>query len=198
MRLTEKEDAIIVGSILGDGCLEHNGSHVRIRFEHGISQKEYLLWKYEQLKNIVAGPPMKVHAFHRKNQKFYDSLRFYTRSNEAFEKYSETFYKDKRKIIPKNISELLTHPLSLAVWFMDDGYKRNDCNALRLSTDSFNKNEQEILSDILNRNFNISNKLHKKGKTWNIYIPQSSARRFVDIGKPYIIPELKYKIALAP
>lgn len=55
------------------------------------------------------------------------------------------FYPERKKIIPHNIQSFLHDPLSLAVWFMDDGYKRSDCNALRLGTDSFTKDEQYLL-----------------------------------------------------
>ena len=81
---------------------------------------------------------------------------------------------------------------------MDDGYKRNDCNALRLGTDSFTKNEQVLLQSVLRNNFGIETSLHKKGKYWNIYIPQKESKKFIDVVKPYIIPEFTYKIALTP
>jgi hypothetical protein len=198
MRLSKTQKAIILGTLLGDGCLERNGTYVRLRLEHSIVQKPYLLWKYEKLKNVITGSLMEIHAFHKKNKCFYDSLRIYTFSNQEFEIYWNSFYSNNKKVIPSNISELLTDPLSLAVWFMDDGYKRNDCNAFRLNTDSFDRAEQLILSNILRDNFGIENKLHKKGKYWNIYIPQRFSQKFVDIVKPYIIPHFHYKIALAP
>ena len=81
---------------------------------------------------------------------------------------------------------------------MDDGYKRNDCNALRLNTDSFSLPEQRLLQSALEKNFEIKSTLHRKGEYWNIYIPESSVRRFVQIIKPYILPSIAYKISLAP
>ena len=140
LHLTKKQQSIILGTILGDGCLERNGKFVRLRLEHGINQEAYLFWKHRALKSIV-GPVMKVHSYHKVNERFYDSYRTYTFSNQAFEKYANMFYHNKKKIIPQNIIDLFKDPLSLAVWFMDDGYKRNDCNALRLNTDSFTKDE---------------------------------------------------------
>jgi hypothetical protein len=200
MKLPDKQKAIIIiGTLLGDGCLECNGKSVRLRLEHGVSQEQYLLWKYNEFKKVATpSSPMKVHAYHKVHQKFYDSLRMYTFSNESFKLYWDVFYQNGRKIVPKNILKLLTEPISLAVWFMDDGYKRNDCNAFRLNTDSFLKQEQLQLIEVLKKNFNIESTLHKKGKHWNIYIPQRSSKRFVEIVKPYIIPSLEYKIAIAP
>jgi len=198
MQLTQRQDAIIIGTILGDGCLERNGQHVRLRLEHGISQKSYLLWKYNELKAVITGTVMSLHSYHKINKCFYDSFRTYTFSNQIFDTYWNTFYLSKKKIIPLHIQSILKNPLSLAVWFMDDGYKRNDCNALRLGTDSFTKNEQVLLQSVLRNNFGIETSLHKKGKYWNIYIPQKESKKFIDVVKPYIIPEFTYKIALTP
>jgi len=198
MQLSNRQRAIIVGTLLGDGCLERNGTNVRLRLEHSIKQKQYLLWKYKELQELITGQPMKIHAFHKKQQCFYDSLRTCTFSNDTFESYWNVFYPNAKKVLPSNISELLTDPLSVAVWFMDDGYKRNDCNAFRLSTESFQKSEQQKLCEVLKQNFDIESTLHKKGRWWNIYIPCKSSKRFVEIVRPYIIPSLMYKIALAP
>lgn len=198
MQLSKRQDAIIIGTLLGDGCLEKHGKHTRLRLEHGIKQKSYLSWKYLELKSIITGSIMNVHAYHKVSKKFYDSFRIYSFSDQVFDKYWNSFYLEKKKIIPSNIASLLKDPLSLATWFMDDGYKRNDCNALRLNTDSFSKDEQQILQSVLKDNFGIETKLHKKGKYWNIYVPQRESKKFIEIVKPYIIPTLNYKIALTP
>ena len=156
------------------------------------------MWKFKELKSVITGKLMQVHAFHLKSKNHYDSLRIYTFSDHSLNDFWELFYRDNKKIVPQSISKLLTDPLSLAVWFMDDGYKRNDCNAFRINTDSFKKSEQNVLCQVLKDNFGIGSSVHKKGKYWNIYIPQSSSKKFVEIVKPDIIPSMKYKIALAP
>ena len=198
MQLNKRQDAIIIGTMLGDGCLEHNGHFVRLRLEHGKNQKSYLLWKYEELKNLITGSVMKIHAYHKVNECFYDSYRVYTFSDEVFSDYWNTFYVNNKKIIPHNIEHILKSPLSLAIWFMDDGYKRNDCNAFRLNTDSFLLEEQKLLQKVLLKNFGLKTKVHKKGKYWNVYIPARESNKFVNLVEPYIIPNLAYKIALTP
>lgn len=199
MKLTKKEEAIILGSLLGDGCMEMNGNHVRLRIEHGLKQEEYLLWKYDALKRwMTKTSPMKVCAYHKKHKRSYESFRIYTCSNEVFDGYFQTFYSFGRKIVPLNISDILKHPLSLAVWFMDDGYKRNDCNAFRFNTDMFSISDQKKLQKMLKQNFGVESKLHKKGRYRNLYIPRSSSVYFCDVVKRYIIPDLRYKITLTP
>lgn len=141
---------------------------------------------------------MKVRAYHKINKCFYDSYRAYSFSHEAMQYYRDIFYLDNKKIIFRNIDELLKSPLSLAVWLMDDGYKRNNCNAFRLGTDSFSLEEQKLLQKVLLKNFSIETKIHKKGNYWNIYIPERESKKFVAMVKRYIIPEFTYKITLTP
>ena len=198
MELSSRQHAIIVGSILGDGMLEKRWRYPRLRFGLGLSQKEYLFWKYKEFQNLTSSPPIIVSAWHKKMAKRYQSWHFGTRAMLELMDYWDTFYSNGHKIIPKNIGQLLIDPLSLAVWFMDDGYKRNDCNALRLNTDSFSDEEQKQLQAVLEKNFGIITTIHKKGKYWNLYIPQTSAYKFAQIVRPYIIPSISYKIALAP
>jgi hypothetical protein len=198
MRITSRQDAIIIGSLLGDGCLEKNGRFTRLRLEHGHVQKSYLEWKYKELKGLMTGSVMKVHYYNKTRKLPYDSYRAYTFSDKAFDIYRNNFYVNNKKIIPANLALFLKHPLSLAIWFMDDGYKRNDCNALRLSTDSFTKDEQYILQSVLKNNFGIETSVHKKGKYWNIYIPERESKKFIALIKRYVIPELSYKITLTP
>ena len=198
MRLSEHETAIITGTLLGDGCLERNGKFVRLRMEHSMTQKAYVLWKFAKLQRIVTGRPMKVHAHHKKSGMYYDSLRIYSRTNVLLEPFWEYFYGTSGKQVPLNISSLLRHPLAVAVWLMDDGYKRNDCNAFRFNTDAFAYEDQLRLCAALQTNFGIACSMHRKGKYWNIYVPQRSFGRLVDMTKRYVIPSLQYKIALAP
>jgi len=197
-KLTKRQKTILIGMLLGDCCLEKNGKHVRLRIEHGLSQRGYLSWKFQEFKNLATDRPRIVKSFHSKTRKSYPRWHFSTFSFPELNVYWHRFYPRKRKRVPKNILELLKSPLSLAVWFMDDGYKRNDCNAFRINTDCFNYKEQKLLQRCLERNFKIDAKVHKKGKFWNIYIPRRETEKFCKIIKSYIIPEMKYKISLTP
>lgn len=197
--LTHRQKEILIGTLLGDGCLERNGRNTRLRIEHGLKQREYLDWKYKELQNLATARPRLVKGtIHFRTRKKYKRWHFSTFSLPELNGYWHKFYSRKRKRIPKDILELLKSPLSLAIWFMDDGYKRNDCNALRINTDGFNLKEQKLLQKCLKQNFGINTRLHRKGKTWNIYIPNNQAKKFCEMIKPYILPGLKYKISLTP
>lgn len=198
MELTERQKAIILGAILGDASMENRWKNPRIKSAQGKNQKDYLFWKYQELRSITSSVPRFIRELDKRNGNVYESWHFATKADPELMNYWEIFYPNGKKVIPNNISEMFVNPLSLAVWFMDDGYKRNDCNAFRLNTDAFTFTEQRLLQTVLNRNFSIQTALHKKGKAWNIYIPETSADRFVEIVRPYIIPSMSYKITLAP
>ncbi|MEA3463664.1 MAG: LAGLIDADG endonuclease [Patescibacteria group bacterium] len=198
MQLSSKQKNILIGTLLGDAHLEKNGHNVRLRIDHTEKQKEYLKWKYLEFSNFTLSSPRLIRTIDRRTNTLYKRWHFSTNSIDLFNPYRKLFYKNKIKIIPKNIIKLLNSPLSLAVWHMDDGYKRNDCNALRLSTDSFKLEEQKMLQKCLKENFNIKSTLHKKGNSWNIYIPSLEATKFCRIIKPYIISGMEYKISLTP
>ncbi len=57
--LTKEEWDILVGSLLGDGCLRIMGRSKVPAFSvsHGENQKAYVFWKYEKLKRWVNTPP---------------------------------------------------------------------------------------------------------------------------------------------
>ena len=198
-KLNSDQEAVLLGTILGDGILERNGNHVRLRVNHGEKQQAYVEWKYKIFSNLTTNVVKKFsHVVHWKTGKIYGYSKFDTTTNEEISKFHKIFYIKGTKKVPDDILDLFTNPLSLAVWFMDDGYKRNDCNALRISTDSFTLREQYLLRECLEKNFGIISKIHKKGKYWNIYIPTSEAKKFCNLIKPYIIPEMEYKICLTP
>ncbi len=194
--LTKLQQQILIGGLLGDTCLEQNGRNTRLRIEHGLRQEQYLRWKYEKFASIATSVPRLTGS--KSRGKLYQRWHISSFSIPQLNEYREKFYRDKRKIVPKDIGSLLVSPISLAVWFMDDGYKRNDCNALRISTDCFSVKENSLLQKCLKDNFGIASALHKKGKVWNIYIPKDNALKFCKIIRSYVIPDLEYKIALTP
>ena len=198
MELTNHQKAIIIGTLLGDATLERNGKNPRLRIGHSLKQKEYIWWKYNELKTLTTSKPKIATSYHKKVKKYYKWLCFSSLSSEVFTFYQRMFYPNGRKEVTSLLCRSFKSPLSLAVWYMDDGYKRSDCNALRISTDAFSLPEQKLLQDMLRKNFSINVNLHKKGKWWNLYIPHKETNKFIDIVAPYIIPDMKYKIVLSP
>ena len=180
--------------MLGDGHLEKNGRFARLRIDQSLKHEDYINWLYQELIDIVPGKPRIIQEKDKRTLKIYSRLHFSTYSNGQLDKWRCVFYINNRKIVPLGIENMLSHKISLAVWFMDDGYKRNDCAAVRLNTDAFTYSEQKLLIRCLEKNFKIKTHIHKKGKWFNIYIPKDEAEKFCRLVKPYILPSFRYKL----
>jgi hypothetical protein len=140
-------------------------------------------WKYDELKNLVSTKPHK--RFGNAGRIAY---RFTTRSLPELTEIYREFYQNGKKIIPDDLS---LHPLSLAIWFMDDGSK--SYRALYLNTQKFHYHEQNKLSMLLKRQFDIKTSLNKDKKYYRLRIAVSSVGRFLDIIRPYLLPMFCYK-----
>jgi hypothetical protein len=193
MKLSEFQREVIVGAILGDGHMEtNNGITYRLKIEHSIKQKEYTNWLYECLKDWVLQEPRekKKEVF----GKIFTNVWFNTMSHVALRYYGNIFYKDKVKTIPINIKKLLT-PVSLAVWFMDDGsFKSKFHKTLLLNTQSFPKNKLEFLQEAIRQKFLINSYLRKQKEGLQIEFRGQDAINFAKIIEPYLIDSMKYKI----
>ena len=117
------------------------------------------------------------------------------------DKLRDLFYPEGKKIIPKDINKILTSPISLAVWFIDDGtldYRPKDHCAFHLCTNCFTKEDTSKLIDVLKNNFGIVSSLHYtlcRGKRHcRIYIGAQGRDRFIELITPYILDCFKYKL----
>ncbi|OHA61964.1 MAG: hypothetical protein A2117_00150 [Candidatus Wildermuthbacteria bacterium GWA2_46_15] len=186
-----RQGDIIIGTLLGDGFLERNGAHVRLIMVHSFKQKSYVEWKTQQLINL-RGQVLDKRRFDSRTQKFYYYSSFRSQTSPFLEKYYQLFYQNGKKIIPSKLPKIIT-PLILAIWLMDDGYKRNDCNALRLNTQSYSAEEHHIIQQALSR-MGIESKIHKQDKYLVTYIPSRSMNQLRRIVREFIVPDMEYKI----
>ncbi|MBI2334643.1 hypothetical protein HYU96_02470 [Candidatus Daviesbacteria bacterium] len=190
LSLSDIQKQVLIGTVLGDGSLKISGSGkaARLQICHSASAKEYVLWKQKIFENWVFNEP----TYYKIN----NSLIFRTVSHPLIFEYMKIFYRGRLKIIPKNICDLLKSPLSLAVWFMDDGngYLKN--SAFRISTYGFGLEGNMLLKNCLKKNFGLDVSVFRDSKGWQIYVPinNGSAQRFKFLICPYIISSMTYKI----
>ena len=197
-KISSREEEILIGTILGDGHLRMLKTGARLEMMHSEKQKEYLVWKYEELKRFTLSGPRLIHMHDSRNGKVYREWQYTGRVQEDITRLQNVFYKNKRKIIPKNINSILKSPLSLAVWFMDDGGRRNDSYGHFLNTLAFTDDEHELLLDCLRTNFSLECRLHWVQDGYRIYIPRKETERFCTIVHPHVIPSMQYKLSFNP
>jgi len=194
LRLTKRQREVIVGTLLGDGHLEwqQKGKVPRLLIEHSIKQKDFVDWKYKELKSLVRTPPkIKERAV---NSKVYQKYWFRTLSLSSFRFYHHQFYQENKKVVPKLVHKWLT-PLALAIWFMDDGSIKSKYHKARIiNTQRFKKSDVERLISVLSEKYGVSAKLRKQKEGYQIYLLSETINRFVEIVKPYIIPSMMYKL----
>ena len=191
IRFNEYQREVIIGCILGDGCLCENwsGTNYRLLVRQGIAQKEYLLWKYSILKNWVLSES-RYHTLTR-------SLMFRTISHPELTELRKIFYPENKKSVPINITELIRSPITLAVWFMDDGdiLKTNKhIHGYHLNTQSFSKDENELLARALKIVHGIECTIQKNNGYVRLFIRAQSREKFVSIIKEIVIPSMQYKL----
>lgn len=188
--LTQFETSIIYGSLLGDGYMRiipgRNDAFLEIN--HSIKAKEYVDYKYKSLKRLCISAPKE-----RSMNEGRVAYRFFTKQHPELTKIYNRFYKNNKKIIPKN---LVIDPVMLAIWYMDDGSKSRDSD-IYLNTQQFFLTDQKILLKCL-RDLGITARLNKDKKYHRIRILKESIANFMKIIDPYIIPSMRYKLVMTP
>ncbi len=196
IKLTDEQREILVGTLLGDGHLEtqNKGRTFRLKVEHSVNQKDYTDWLYEKFKNLVLTKPQVKEQ--KINGKLYQKYWFSTVSNGAVRFYAQQFYQNGKKVVPKFIAKMVT-PLSLAVWFMDDGSLKSKFHRARIiNTQCFNELDLKRLQEMLLKKFNINTTLRNQKEGKQIYIPSTDIEKFISIIKSYIHNSMEYKIKL--
>lgn len=190
--LTQRQREIVFGTLLGDACLEKNGRHTRLRVDHREEHKEYVLWLAKQLLPFSL-KPRRINEMDKRYDKAYPRWHFSTGTHPIFDRIRKLFYVGRKKVVPSCLSDILS-PLSLAVWYMDDGFKRNDCKGFYLCTSSYTMEEQKTIQRILQMRFTIKTKIHHQRQYARIYIPSAFADLFNEIIEPFILPVFQYKL----
>jgi len=196
-KLNNEEHEILIGLLLGDGHLIKNCHSRRCGTSgsvvHGLSQKEYIEWLNLKLQRLSTSIRIE-HNFNKARNCIESRYAFNFNTHACLNDYYYLFYdEEKKKHITKEIIEQLT-PLSLAIWFMDDGAKINS-GGYNLFTNGFSKEEQELILPLLQQKFELLITLNRSSKGHSIlYISARSAKHFESIISPYIIDFMRYKL----
>lgn len=194
--MKEKVKNIVTGLILGDAYVTpHVGKSKRSALDIKGDDKRlpYLHWLHKELSSIGVSE--------LKPKKNYHQHRFFTRWSEEIGQFRDIFYPQGVKIVPAKIYELLKSPITLAVWYQDDGTL--DCrdkyhyNAM-FATYCFSFQGCVLLANALRRNFGLDVRVCKcrmRDKLrFRLYITSSSMDKFIRLVEPYINPCFEYKI----
>ena len=183
LSFSQKQLMFIIGSILGDGYLDTTTRGYSLRIHHGITQKEYVEFKYSLISNFVNSKPK------RSGNAYY----FRTVSHSLLSQLRSIFYSDHKKVIPKLFLRKNFDPFALAIWIMDDGAA--DKNQLRINTQSFSLEENLWLIKFLQTKFGIKSTINVDRRKYRLRIANSSMNLLKKLINPYIIPSMFYKLS---
>lgn len=181
LRALQRE--LIIGSMLGDGCLLRTTAGYCFRVNHGLGQCDYVTWKYSILKEFVRSQPRVTGR----------AVHFRTISHEEITMMRPHFYDaaGRRRVDPLFLEKHLT-PFCLAIWFMDDGSAEG--NQARINIQSFSWDDAFILRSLLEDRFGITSTVGSDRTYPRLRIRAQSMNRFRTLVAPHMLPSLAYKL----
>lgn len=203
--LSQRQQEIVTGSLLGDGCICKDFRSGRCRLQVIQSQSDhreydkrsYLYWFAKEFCTFGCSvKPRKPKIFDplSKINSTKGSYVFYTKCNKLWKEVEQKWYIPfehrhfrRKKIVPQDIH--LT-PLSLCVWHMDDGCNCPKDANLTLATHCFSLSEVELLVNKLQDDLSIKAKpkvVYGQGPgKFQVYVGRQSYFDFMDMIRPYV------------
>ncbi|HEX2053929.1 MAG TPA: recombinase RecA [Actinomycetota bacterium] len=188
---------VILGGLMGDGALSSSsGGHgTRYRIAgHGPKQAEYCDWKASLLRNI--GSSRSTNA---KGDVFYD---FHPLPELA--ELRKAVYVDGRKVLSHDYLKNLT-PLSLAIWYMDDGCFSPMAKGVQARTaegsgrseicvEAMEPASRTRLVEYLGDTWSIRPKLIDRAGKAVLIFPRFETDKLHALIAPFVHPSMQYKL----
>lgn len=204
--LSDQARAVILGTILGDGSLKIQSgySNANLQIRHSETQKDYLLWKADMLQEIARERGISVQKADGFSQN--KKWRFVSRNLPVLTELHNLTYKRNKLRIRRTWLNQMT-PLSLAVWWCDDGSLISYGGRKGVfCTDGFDEKSVRILSNYLKVVWDIKNIVSptariykgKRRQYWRIWIrSQEELKKFLRVILPHIgTPDMLRKTIL--
>lgn len=143
IQFTKRQHEIIEGLMLGDGGLwRRKTTHNPVlRVNRSLIDLEYNNWLKEEFCDILPCSLNEMHTLDKRTNKVYSSSVLRTVSSKLLLPYYERWYPNNKKAIP---DDLVLSPLTLAVWFADDGCVQNIDKwslDMKISTNGFSNSD---------------------------------------------------------
>ena len=186
--LTQVQKSVIIGTLLGDGYVRivNGRKDAFLEVNHSFAQKEYVDWKYAILKSISKNIPK------ARNGKQRIAYRFFTRQHPEITELYHLFYRGGKKVVPM----ISLDPLSLAVWFMDDGSKCRNSDVY-LNTQQFTFQDQKRILSLL-KGFGLNARLNRDKIYYRVRFLKESVHKLNEMIAKIIIPSMHYKLSNDP
>jgi recombination protein RecA len=192
---------VILGALMGDGSLSPavrvDSECARFRMGHGAKQAGYLDWKVSLLANVKHS-----RTNNAKGAVFAD----FSPLAELAELRQVVYFGGRYKHLTEDYLKVLT-PLSLAIWYQDDGsltvrskglQRRTEGGSGRIEicVEAMSEGSRERLVQYLRDTHGLDVKLRQAGRR-NVNVLQfstSASSQFQEIVSPYVHPSMDYKL----
>lgn len=195
INLTDQQKQIILGTLLGDGCINCRKKSSRRRtlhVAHGIDQFDYLKWKHD----VIGGNKIRQYV-----TGFGGIGYCFTFTHPFIEQIWKSNYVDDKKCVGVDWIKSLG-PIGFATWYQDDGslnrltkkYKNRRYHYPRItfSTYSFDRDSIfNIVEGFVHHGFKSSISWTSKGPV--IWLPTTQTRKFLNMVKPYVMIKRKIR-----
>jgi hypothetical protein len=192
LMLTQEEQNIIIGTLLGDASIKKRDKNSCLRMAHSNKQEPYIKWKIAKLSFL--GISEHINKKRMINNREVDMIYFSTRTHPVFNYYKNLFYGLGEKTITKDILNKL-NPQSLAVWICDDGSYNTTQDYIILCTNSYSLEEHELLKKFFNEKFGLNPTIgFRDGKYYYLRFKKEDTKKLVGLIKDYLPESMLYKI----
>lgn len=191
--LTKRQLSIIIGTILGDGCLKQSGPRAYLSFSHCAKQHDYILWLKKELDSIF---PSEIQETIQHGK--YKSYSMNSETRFDLRELRDNIYLPVKTISPifENIDAL-----ALSVWYMDDGclsYVNKSRSQYVFATNGFSQDDVYKLKRIVYKNFGVETEVkpvsRPSGIQFLLCVSDISFDLFTQVVKPHVIPSMTYKL----
>ncbi len=187
---------VLLGGLMGDSALSPSqGEHAaRLRWGHGIKQAEYGDWKASLFDNVGV-----CRTTNAKGAVFHD-----VQPLPELAELRESVYVGGKKVFGWDYLKRLT-PLSLAVWYMDDGgftlrskglQQRTEGGSGRseICVEAMDPTTRERVRDHLADTWGIEAKLVERGGKAILHFPTAETAKLHALVAPFVHPSMDYKL----
>ncbi len=198
-KVESKENApeqVFLGSLFGDGSLSKMGGKYLYYCEtHSLKQKDYLLWKMRLMsKNLnFANSPYYFNMYDKRTGKYYFYVKINSSDSGKLKEYYEGFYKNNKKIIPKDFLFRLDK-FGLAIWYQDDGNYQYGRKSSFIATYRFTYKEHLLIQKFLKERYSINSNIFYKEDGYYIQFDMENTEKFLQTIQDYIHKSMVYKL----
>jgi recombination protein RecA len=196
--LSEFQWQVILGGLMGDSALSRTRSRhaARYRFGHGAKQTGYCDWKASLFANLTCSRWVRADG-----AVFHD-----VQPLPELAELRQAMYIGGKKVLSEDYLKRLT-PLSLAIWYMDDGTyierakglqtrSRQGSGRMEICVEAMEATSRQRLVDYLADTWGIHPRLHHRGAVQKAVLTFSKEEtaKFHALIAPFIHPSMDYKL----